>query len=178
MEFKDSQTYKNLEAAFAGESKARNKYTYYASKAKKEGYVQISKIFEETAHNEMAHAKIWFKLLNDGIGTTKENLKEAASGEHYEWTSMYEDYAKTARDEGYNDIAALFQGVAAIERHHDERFEKLLENIENDEVFTKELDQYWICLNCGHITRSKNAPVECPVCHHPQGYFELLEKNY
>ena len=172
-----TKTEKNLWEAFAGESQARNKYTYFASKAKKEGYQQISAIFEETAGNEKEHAKIWFKLLG-GIGTTEENLKAAAAGENSEWTEMYVRMAKEAREEGFDDIAALFEGVAKIEKEHEERYLKLLKNIEDNSVFKKETKTVWICRNCGHIEDSIEAPEKCPVCDHPQGYFELRIINY
>ena len=178
MNLKGSKTEKNLEAAFAGESMARNKYTYYASKAKKDGYVQISKIFEETAANEKEHAKIWFKLLNDGIGSTPENLTAAASGENYEWTDMYPTFAKEAREEGFDEIAALFEQVAEIEKHHEERYKKLLQNIEGGLVFSRDSDMIWQCSNCGHIVIGKQAPEICPVCSHPQIYFELAAQNF
>lgn len=178
MNFKDSKTYQNLATAFAGESQARNKYTYYASKAKKEGYVQIAQIFEETANNEKEHAKIWFKLLNDGVGSTEENLKDAASGEHAEWTDMYKEFAETAKAEGYDDIAALFEGVGAIEKHHDERYNELLKNVQEDKVFEKDVEEYWICLNCGHIVKGKTAPEKCPICDHDKKYFALLNEKY
>ena len=178
MNLKGSKTEKNLEAAFAGESMARNKYTYYASKAKKDGYVQISKIFEETAANEKEHAKIWFKLLNDGIGSTPENLTAAASGENYEWTDMYPTFAKEAREEGFDEIAALFEQVAEIEKHHEERYKKLLQNIEGGLVFSRASDMIWQCSNCGHIVIGKQAPEICPVCSHPQSYFELAAQNF
>ena len=178
MELKGSKTETNLLAAFAGESEARNKYTYFASKAKKDGYVQIAKIFEETADNEKEHAKIWFKLLNDGIGSTEENLKAAAAGENYEWTDMYATFAKEAREEGFDQIAALFEMVGEIEKEHEARYLKLLENIENGLVFSKEGDTIWKCSNCGHIVIGKNAPEVCPVCAHPQSYFEEKAENY
>ena len=178
MNLKGSKTEKNLEAAFAGESMARNKYTYYASKAKKDGYVQISKIFEETAANEKEHATIWFKLLNDGIGSTPENLTAAASGENYEWTDMYPTFAKEAREEGFDEIAALFEQVAEIEKHHEERYKKLLQNIEGGLVFSRDSDMIWQCSNCGHIVIGKQAPEICPVCSHPQSYFELAAQNF
>lgn len=174
---KGTKTEQNLMEAFAGESQARNKYSYFASKAKKEGYQQIAAIFEETAANEKEHAKIWFKLLN-GIGTTEENLKVAAEGENGEWTEMYARMAKEAREEGFDEIAALFDGVAAIEKEHEERYLKLLANIENGEVFKKNTKTVWVCRNCGHIVDSESAPEECPVCAHPQGYFELRVINY
>ena len=158
---------------------ARNKYTYYASKAKKDGYVQISKIFEETAANEKEHAELWFKYLHDGkIPDTEANLADAASGENYEWTDMYSRMAAEAREEGFNEIAAKFEMVAAIEREHEERYRKLLKNIEDKIVFSREGDAIWQCSNCGHIVIGKNAPKVCPVCAHPQAYFQLLAKNY
>lgn len=179
MDLKGSKTEANLQTAFAGESMARNKYTYFASKAKKDGYVQISKIFEETAANEKEHAKLWYKLLNGGaVGSTIENLKEAAEGENYEWTDMYDQFAKEAREEGFDDIAALFEGVAAIEKEHEERYRKLLANIEGDLVFSRDGDVVWQCSNCGHICVGKKAPEECPVCAHPQAYFEIKATNY
>lgn len=173
-----TKTEKNLMEAFAGESMARNQYTYFASKAKKEGYVQIAALFEETAANEKEHAKLWFKLLNDGIGSTAENLKKAAEGEHYEWTDMYDKFAKEAREEGFDEIAALFEGVAAIEKEHEERYRKLLANIEGGLVFSKDGDTIWKCTNCGHIHIGKQAPEVCPVCSHPQAYFEVKAENY
>ena len=167
MDLKGTKTEANLMAAFAGESQARNKYTYYASKAKKDGYVQIANIFEETAANEKEHAKIWFKLLHGGaVPSTIENLKDAAEGENYEWTDMYAQFAKDAREEGFDDIAALFEGVAAIEKEHEERYRKLLKNIEDAVVFSKDGDCIWQCLNCGHIVIGKKAPEVCPVCQH------------
>lgn len=177
-ELKGTKTEKNLMTAFAGESEARNKYTYFASKAKKDGYVQIAKIFEETADNEKEHAKMWFKLLNGGIGTTAENLKAAAEGENYEWTDMYAAFAKEAREEGFDDIAALFEGVAAVEKEHEERYRKLLSNVENSLVFSKDGDVIWQCSNCGHICIGKQAPEVCPVCSHPQSYFQVKAENY
>ena len=177
MELKGSKTEANLQAAFAGESQARNKYTYFASKAKKDGYVQIAKIFEETAANEKEHAKIWFKLL-DGIGSTAENLKDAATGENYEWTDMYKGFAETAKEEGFTHIAALFEGVAKIEKEHEERYLALLSNVENGEVFKKGDTVIWKCSNCGHIVVGTTAPQVCPVCAHPQAYFEVNCKNY
>ena len=174
---KGTKTEKNLMEAFAGESQARNKYTYFASKAKKEGYQQIAAMFEETANNEKEHAKIWFKLLG-GIGTTEENLKAAAAGENEEWTDMYARMAREAREEGFDQIADLFEGVAAIEKEHEERYLKLLENIEKEEVFKKNVKTVWICRNCGHIVDSESAPEKCPVCAHPQAYFELRVINY
>ena len=175
---KGTKTEKNLMAAFSGESEARNKYTYYASKAKKDGYVQIAKIFEETAANEKEHAKIWFKLLKDGIGATDVNLEDAASGENYEWTEMYPTFAKEAREEGFDHIAYLFEEVAKIEKEHEERYRKLLANIEGDLVFSKDNDAIWQCSNCGHIVVGKRAPEVCPVCAHPQAYFEIKAENY
>ncbi len=175
---KGTKTEANLQAAFAGESQARNKYTYFASKAKKDGYVQIAEIFEETANNEKEHAKMWYKLLNGGIGSTVDNLKDAAAGENYEWTDMYASFAKEAREEGFNEIAALFDGVAAIEKEHEERYKKLLANIEGDLVFSKDGDVVWKCLNCGHICIGKKAPDVCPVCAHPQSYFCVKAENY
>ena len=177
MELKGSRTEANLWAAFAGESQAHTKYLYYASKAKKDGYVQISKLFEETAKNEKEHAKIWFKLLG-GIGTTEENLAHAAEGENYEWTDMYAEFAKVAEEEGFTAIAAKFRMVGEIEKHHEERYRKLLKNIDDEVVFSKDEDAIWICRNCGHIVIGKKAPVMCPVCAHPQSYFELRKENY
>lgn len=176
-DLKGTKTEKNLWEAFAGESQARNKYTYFASKAKKDGYVQISKIFEETAANEKEHAEIWFKLLN-GIGSTAENLKAAADGENYEWTDMYDRMAKEAEEEGFTEIAAKMRGVAEVERHHEERYMKLLKNIEEGIVFSREGDTIWKCRNCGHIVVGKKAPEICPVCAHPQSYFEISAQNY
>ena len=178
MELKGSKTEKNLMAAFSGESEARNKYTYYASKAKKDGYVQIAKIFEETAANEKEHAKIWFKLLKDGIGETSVNLKDAADGENYEWTEMYPTFAKDAREEGFDHIAYLFEQVAKIEKEHEERYKKLLENVEGGLVFSRDNDCIWQCSNCGHIIVGKKAPEVCPVCAHPKAYFEIKAENY
>ncbi|MCM1090851.1 MAG: rubrerythrin family protein [Butyrivibrio sp.] len=175
---KGTKTEANLQAAFAGESMARNKYSYFASKAKKDGYVQIAAIFEETAANEKEHAKMWYKLLNDGIGSTAENLKAAAEGENYEWTDMYVQFAKDARAEGFEDIAKLFEGVAAIEKEHEERYRKLLANVENGLVFSKDGDTIWQCANCGHICIGKQAPEVCPVCSHPQSYFQVKAENY
>ena len=178
MELKGSKTEANLAAAFAGESEARNKYTYFASKAKKDGFVQIAQIFEETAANEKEHAKIWYKLLTGGIGSTLDNLKKAAGGENYEWTEMYPKFAKEAREEGFEEIAKLFEGVAAIEKEHEERYKKLLANIEGDLVFSKDGDVVWQCANCGHICVGKKAPEVCPVCNHPQSYFQVKAENY
>ena len=179
MELKGSKTEQNLMAAFAGESQARNKYTYFASKAKKDGYEQIAAIFEETANNEKEHAKIWFKLLEGGaIKSTEENLKAAAEGENYEWTDMYKEFAITAKEEGFDHIAYLFEEVAKIEKEHEERYKKLLKNIEDEVVFSNDGDAIWICRNCGHIVIGKNAPKVCPVCAHPQSYFERKANNY
>lgn len=179
MELKGSRTEANLMTAFAGESQARNKYTYYASKAKKDGYVQIAQIFEETANNEKEHAKIWFKLLHDGgVPTTVENLKDAANGENYEWTEMYAEFAKVAKEEGFDHIASLFEMVGAIEKEHEERYKKLLANIQEGVVFSKDNDMVWICSNCGHIHIGKKAPEICPVCAHPQAYFMEKANNY
>ena len=176
---KGTKTEANLQAAFAGESQARNKYTYFASKAKKEGFVQIASIFEETAKNEQEHAKIWFKLLHGGsIPSTAENLLAAAQGENYEWTDMYAEFAKVAREEGFDDIATLFDGVAAIEKEHEERYRKLLANVKGNLVFSKEGDAVWQCSNCGHIVVGKRAPEVCPVCAHPQAYFQVRAENY
>lgn len=178
-DLKGTKTEANLQAAFAGESQARNKYTYYASKAKKDGYNQIADIFLETANNEKEHAKMWFKLLHDGaVPGTVENLKDAANGENYEWTDMYAEFAKTAREEGFEDIAKSFEMVGAIEKTHEERFRKLLENVEGGLVFSREGDMIWECANCGHIHIGPEAPKECPVCAHPQSYFKLRAENY
>ncbi len=179
MELKGSKTEANLQAAFAGESQARNKYTYYASKARKEGYVQIANLFTETADNEKEHAEIWFKLLHGGaVPTTTENLKDAADGENYEWTDMYAGFAKTAREEGFNEIADLFERVGAIEKHHEERYRKLLANIEGGLVFSRDGDAIWQCTVCGNIVIGKNAPEKCPVCSHAKAYFQLKAENY
>ena len=179
MELKGSKTEKNLMEAFAGESQARNKYTYFASKAKKEGYEQIAAIFQETADNEKEHAKLWFKLLNGGeIGTTEENLKAAAEGENYEWTDMYERMAKEAREEGFDHIAFLFDGVAKIEKEHEERYKKLLENVKDGKVFEAGEIKIWKCRNCGHIVVGTKAPEICPICSHPKAYFEIKAENY
>ena len=178
MELKGSKTEANLWAAFAGESQARNKYTYFASKAKKDGFVQIANIFEETAGNEKEHAKIWFKLATGGIGSTMENLKAAAEGENDEWTDMYPEFAKVAKEEGFTKIAYLFEDVAKIEKEHEERYRALLANVEGGKVFTKDGDVVWQCANCGHIHVGKVAPGVCPVCDHPQAYFQVLAKNY
>ena len=179
MELKGSKTEQNLMAAFAGESQARNKYTYYASKAKKDGYEQIAAIFEETANNEKEHAKMWFKELHGGeVPSTIENLKDAAEGENYEWTDMYDSFAKTAEEEGFKAIAAKFRMVAAIEKEHEERYRKLLKNIDDELVFSKDEECIWVCRNCGHVVIGKKAPKVCPVCAHPQSYFEVKANNY
>jgi rubrerythrin len=178
-ELKGTKTEKNLQEAFAGESQARNKYTYWASKAKKDGYVQIAAIFEETANNEKEHAKMWFKLLEGGaIKSTPENLAAAAGGENFEWTDMYARMAREAREEGFEEIAEKFEAVAAIEKEHEERYRKLLKNIEDKRVFSKDGDVIWQCSNCGHIVIGKQAPEECPVCNHPQAYFQVKAENY
>ncbi len=177
-ELKGSKTEQNLREAFAGESMARNQYTFFASKARKEGYMQIAELFEETANNEKEHAKMWFKLLCDGIGSTTENLKAAAQGEHYEWTDMYDRFAKEAREEGFTQIAVLFEGVAAIEKEHEERYLKLLNNVKEGIVFSRDGDTIWKCRNCGHICIGSKAPEVCPVCAHPQAYFEIKAENY
>lgn len=177
MELKGTKTEKNLWTAFAGESQARNKYTFYASKARKDGYVQIAKIFEETAANEKEHAEIWFKLLG-GIGTTAENLEAAAQGENYEWTDMYATMAKEAKEEGFDHIAFLFEEVAKIEKEHEDRYRKLLANVEGGLVFSRDGDMIWQCSNCGHIHVGKEAPEVCPVCAHPRDYFQLKAENY
>ena len=177
MELKGSKTEANLMAAFAGESQARNKYDYYASRAKKDGYEQIAAIFQETALNEKEHAKMWFKLFA-GIGETKENLLAAAAGEHEEWTEMYKRFAEEAEAEGFKDIAFKFRKVAEVEAHHEERYRKLVKNIEDKLVFSKDGDVIWQCSNCGHIVIGKKAPDECPVCNHPQAYFQVKAENY
>lgn len=177
MELKGSKTEANLMTAFAGESQARNKYTYFASKARKDGYVQIANIFEETANNEKEHAKIWFKLL-EGIGSTPENLLAAAEGENYEWTDMYATFAKEAKEEGFDKIAFLFEEVGKIEKEHEERYRKLLGNLKDGVIFEKDGEAVWICRNCGHIHYGKKAPGVCPVCAHPQAFFELRCENY
>ncbi|MCI7263682.1 MAG: rubrerythrin family protein [Clostridiaceae bacterium] len=177
MELKGSRTEQNLWAAFAGESQARNKYSYFASKAKKEGYEQIAALFETTANNEKEHAKMWFKELN-GIGSTAENLKAAAEGENYEWTDMYDGFAKVAEEEGFTELAAKFRAVAAIEKAHEERYLKLLNNVEMQAVFAKSEETMWECRNCGHLVIGKKAPEVCPVCAHPQSYFEVRKENY
>ena len=179
MELKGSKTEQNLMTAFAGESQARNKYTYFASKAKKEGYEQIAAIFQETADNEKEHAKIWFKLLNGGeIGTTAENLNAAADGENYEWTDMYAEFAKIAKEEGFDHIAYLFEEVGKIEKEHEERYLKLLENVKDGKVFEAGEVKIWKCRNCGHIVVGTSAPEVCPVCNHPKAYFEIKAENY
>ena len=178
MELKGSKTEQNLMSAFAGESQAAIKYQYYASKAKKDGYVQIADYFEKTSKNEKEHAKLWFKLLHGGMPSTIENLKDAASGENYEWTDMYKEFAKVAREEGFDAIARTMEGVAKVEKHHEERYLKLLANIENNKVFEKEEVVVWECLNCGHIHVGPKAPGVCPVCDHPQSYFALEVENY
>ena len=179
MDLKGTKTEANLQAAFAGESQARNKYTYYASKAKKDGYVQIAKLFEETANNEKEHAKIWFKLLHGGaIADTMTNLDDAANGENYEWTEMYPTFAKEAREEGFDEIATLFDAVAEIEKEHEERYKKLLGNIKEGIVFSRDGDMVWQCINCGHIVVGKKSPEVCPVCAHPQSYFQIKAENY
>ena len=179
MELKGSKTEQNLMAAFAGESQARNKYTYYASKAKKEGFEQIAAIFEETAGNEKEHAKLWFKLLHGGeVPSTLENLEDAANGENYEWTDMYAEFAKVAKEEGFAKIAFLFEGVAKIEKNHEDRYRALIDNVKNDMVFNKPAENMWICRNCGHVHFGPSAPEVCPVCSHPKAYFELRSQNY
>jgi len=178
-ELKGTKTEANLQTAFAGESQARNKYTYYAAVAKKEGYVQISRIFEETANNEKEHAKIWFKLLKGGaIPDTITNLVDAAAGENYEWTDMYTEFAKEAKEEGFNDIARLFELVGAVEKHHEERYLKLAENVKSSKVFVRDVDIAWECSNCGHIYEGKNALEVCPVCVHPKAHFMIKPTNY
>ncbi|MDR3295443.1 MAG: rubrerythrin family protein [Clostridiales Family XIII bacterium] len=176
-ELKGTKTYNNLMEAFAGESQARNKYTFYASKAKKEGFVQIAEIFEETAANEKEHAELWFKLFH-GIGTTAENLEDAAAGENYEWTDMYDRMAKEAREEGFPEIAAQFEGVGGIEKLHEERYRTLKKNIEEGKVFARDEETEWKCANCGYVYKSKKAYNRCPVCDHPQAYFQIRDKNY
>lgn len=178
MELKGSQTEKNLQTAFAGESMARNKYSWFASKAKKDGYEQIASLFDETANNEKEHAKIWYKLLNGDIKSTEENLQLAADGENYEWTDMYAGFAKTAKEEGFDDIATLFEQVGAIEKRHEARFLKLLQNVKEGIVFSRDGDRIWKCRNCGHIVIGKSAPEVCPVCKHAQSYFEISAENY
>ena len=178
MNLKGTKTEANLQIAFAGESQAHTKYLYYASKAKKDGYVQIANLFTETALNEKEHAKLWFKLLHGGIPATTENLADAAAGENYEWTDMYATFAKEAREEGFEHIAKLFDGVGAVEKEHEERYRKLLENIEGGIVFSRDGDMLWKCGNCGHIHVGKDAPEVCPVCAHPKAYFEIKAENY
>ncbi|MDE6164864.1 MAG: rubrerythrin family protein [Muribaculaceae bacterium] len=178
-ELKGTKTERNLQEAFAGESQARNKYTYYASKARKEGYEQIASIFEETAQNEKEHAKLWFKLLHNGeVPGTMDNLRDAAEGENFEWTNMYDRMAQEAEAEGFTEIADKFRAVAVIERHHEERYRRLLANIEEGIVFSREGDTVWICRNCGHIVVGKKAPEVCPVCNHAKAFFEIEAKNY
>lgn len=178
-DLKGTKTEKNLQEAFAGESQARNKYTYFASKAKKEGFEQIAELFLETANNEKEHAKMWFKLLEGGsIKSTEENLRAAAEGENFEWTNMYERMAREAEEEGFHEIAQQFLGVAAIEKHHEERYLKLLKNIQDKVVFSRDGDAIWQCRNCGHIVVGKKAPEVCPVCKHPQSYFQVEAQNY
>ncbi|MDY4976417.1 MAG: rubrerythrin family protein [Clostridia bacterium] len=179
MEFKGSKTEKNLMEAFAGESQARNKYTYFASQAKKDGYVQIAAIFEETAANEKEHAKMWYKYLNGGsVGDTAANLLDAAEGENYEWTDMYDRMAKEAREEGFTEIAAKFEAVGKVEKEHEARYRKLLENVKDGLVFSRDQEMIWQCSNCGHIVIGKKAPEVCPVCNHPQAYFQIKAENY
>lgn len=178
MNLNGSKTQANLMTAFAGESQARNKYTYYAAKAKEDGYEQIAAIFEETANNEKEHAEIWWKLISGGAGQTAQNLKDAAEGENYEWTQMYKTFAQDAREEGFDNIAVLFELVAKIEKEHEERYLKLLENVENGLVFSKDGDTMWLCRNCGHVHFGKSAPKMCPVCSKKQSYFEVKTENY
>ena len=175
---KGTKTETNLQAAFAGESMARNKYTFYASKARKDGYEQIADLFMETAENEKEHAKIWFKLLHEGIADTATNLKDAAAGEEYEWTDMYKEFAETAKAEGFNDIAKLFEMVGEIEKEHEQRYLQLLEKVQGGLVFSKDEDTIWKCANCGHIYIGKKAPEKCPVCDHPKSYFQVKAENY
>jgi rubrerythrin len=178
-ELKGTKTEQNLMTAFSGESQARTKYTYYASKARKDGYEQIAAIFEETANNEKEHAKLWFKLLHGGdVPDTLTNLDDAAAGEHYEWTDMYASFAAAAREEGFNEIASQFEGVAAVEKEHEKRYKKLIDNVMGELVFSKDHDVIWQCSNCGHIQIGKKAPAVCPVCAHPQAYFQLKAENY
>ena len=179
MELKGSKTEQNLMTAFAGEAQARNKYSYYASKAKKDGYEQLAAIFEETANNEKEHAKLWFKWLHDGaVPDTKTNLQDAANGENYEWTEMYKEFAETAKEEGFDELARLFEMVGEIEKHHEERYLKLLQNIEDDRVFKKDGDKIWVCRNCGYVYTGKEALEVCPVCAHPQSFMEVKAENY
>ncbi len=178
-QYEGTKTEENLKKAFAGESEARNKYTFFASKAKKDGYEQIAAIFEETANNEKEHAKLWYKELHGGaVEDTETNLEAAADGENYEWTDMYAGFAKTAREEGFEELAKKFEGVAEIEKHHEERYRKLLKNIKDKKVFSRDGDTIWVCRNCGHIVVGKYAPEVCPVCNHPQSYFEIKATNY
>ena len=178
-DLKGTKTEKNLQEAFAGESMARNKYSYFASKAKKDGFVQMAAIFEETANNEKEHAKLWYKYLHGGsVGTTEANLEDAANGENYEWTDMYDGFAKTAEAEGFHALAAKFRMVGAIEKHHEERYRALLKNVETAQVFEKSEVKVWECRNCGHIVVGTQAPAMCPTCDHPQAYFEINAKNY
>lgn len=176
--FEGTKTEANLLSAFSGESQARNKYSYYASRAKKDGYVQIASIFEQTANNEKEHAKMWFKLLHDGMPDTITNLNDAANGEHFEWTDMYATFAKEARAEGFEDVAIAFEGVSAIEKEHEERYRKLLANINDNKVFAKDEEAAWHCDNCGHIHIGKEAPSVCPICDHPQAYFQIKAENF
>ncbi len=179
MELKGSKTEENLLKAFAGESQARNKYTYYASKAKKEGFEQIASIFEETANNEKEHAKMWFKYLNGGeVPSTEENLLDAANGENFEWTDMYKEFAKIAKEEGFEEIAQKFEAVGKIEKNHEDRYRALLVNVKNEQVFNKPNEEMWICRNCGHVHFGTSAPLVCPVCNHPKSFFELKAQNY
>lgn len=178
MNLKGTKTEQNLMSAFAGESQARNKYSYFASQAKKEGYTQVAAIFEETANNEKEHAKLWYKLLHGGMGSTEDNLKEAANGENYEWTDMYSQFAKDAKEERLDHIAFLFEEVGKIEKEHEERYLKLLKNLQEQKVFVKDQEVEWVCRNCGHIHKGAQAPDVCPVCTHPQGYFEVKAQNY
>ena len=178
-QYEGTKTEENLKTAFAGESQARNKYTFFASKAKKDGYEQIAAIFLETADNEKEHAKMWYKELHGGaVEDTETNLEAAADGENYEWTDMYDDFAKTAREEGFEELAKKFEGVAEIEKHHEERYRKLLKNVKDKKVFSRDGDTIWVCRNCGHIVIGKYAPEVCPICNHPQSYFEIKAENY
>ena len=178
MNLKGTKTEANLQTAFAGESQARNKYTYFASKARKDGFVQIAQIFEETANNEKEHAKIWYKLLHDGVGTTAENLLDAAMGENYEWTDMYAQFAKEAKEEGFDKIAYLFEAVGRIEKEHEDRYRRLLDRVNGEVVFSRDGETIWQCANCGHIHIGKKAPELCPVCEHPKAYFQVKAENY
>lgn len=178
MELKESKTWNNLHAAFAGESQARAKYTYFTNKARKQGYEQIASIFEETAKNESAHSKIWYEMITGGVGDTEENLKIGQEGERYEWSEMYAEFARVAREEGFENIAAKFEQVAKIEKMHDERYTQLLENMQAGQIFSRPQEEHWICGNCGYVHVGKNAPGVCPVCTHPQGYFYLKAENY